>query len=66
MKPPACVACRWGTGTACEKPMNSAASKELEERLKQIQAERRKQDIAWFAPPLEKSEIKQEKKLSTK
>jgi hypothetical protein len=55
MKPPACVSCKWGTGTTCEKPTNSIASKELEQRLKEIQAERTKQDVAWFAPPPEKT-----------
>ena len=61
MKPPACVSCKWGTGTTCEKPTNSIASKELEQRLKEIQAERTKQDVAWFAPP-KAEEIQQKKK----
>lgn len=58
MKPPACVSCKWGKGTACEKPSNTAATKELEDRLKQMQAERTKQDVAWFAPPKESIEKK--------
>lgn len=57
MKPPACTQCKWGTGTTCEKATTNA-SKELEEKLKQIQAERTKQDIAWFAPPKETSSEK--------
>jgi hypothetical protein len=51
MKPPACVSCKWGQGTACEKPSNTAAAKEMEAKLKQMLAERSKQDVAWFAPP---------------
>lgn len=62
MKSPACVSCKWGTGTTCEKPTNSLASKELEQKLKEIQAERTKQDVAWFAPP--KLEETQEKKTT--
>ena len=37
MRPPACVSCKWGTGTTCEKQTNTASHKELEEKLKQIQ-----------------------------
>lgn len=53
MKPPACTQCKWGTGTTCEKPKSNTSSKELEAKLKQIQEERTKQDVAWFAPPSE-------------
>ncbi len=60
MKPPACVSCKWGTGTTCEKPSSSTSSKELAEKLKQMQEERTKQDVAWFAPP--KVEVSAEKK----
>ena len=62
MKPPACVSCKWGTGTACEKPSNTVAAKEIEEKLKQMQAERTKQDVAWFAPPKEESTDKKNDK----
>jgi hypothetical protein len=58
MRPPACVSCKWGTGTTCEKPNSSVASKELEAKLKEIQAQRTQQDIAWFAPPKEVSKEK--------
>ena len=58
MKPPACVSCKWGTGTTCEKPSTSVASKEIESKLKEMMAERTKQDIAWFAPPQEKDKEK--------
>ncbi len=51
MKPPACVSCKWGTGTTCEKPSSTVASKELEAKLKQMAEERMKQDNAWFSPP---------------
>lgn len=56
MKPPACVSCKWGTGTTCEKQTNSTASKELEAKLKQITAERIKQDYEWFAPPVNREQ----------
>ena len=51
MRPPACVSCKWGTGTVCEKPTNSASSKEVKTKLEEMMAERAKQDAAWFAPP---------------
>lgn len=53
MRPPACVSCKWGTGTTCERQSDTAASKELEARLKEMQAQRTQQDVAWFAPPRE-------------
>jgi hypothetical protein len=52
MRPPACVSCKWGTGTTCEKQTNTASHKELEEKLKQIQMARSQMDAAWFAPPV--------------
>jgi hypothetical protein len=51
MKPPACVSCKWGKGTTCEKPSNSTSSKEVTTKLEQMMAERAKQDAKWFAPP---------------
>lgn len=51
MRPPACVSCKWGTGTTCEKPSTTSASKELEKKLQEIQQARQVQDAAWFAPP---------------
>ncbi len=65
MRPPACVSCKWGTGTTCTKESNTAASKELEARLKQMQQERTNQDIAWFAPPVEKQTQQDPKKKTT-
>jgi hypothetical protein len=51
MRPPACVSCKWGTGTTCEKPTSTASGKELEAKLKEMMAARTQQDVAWFAPP---------------
>lgn len=63
MKPPACVSCKWGTGTTCEKQTNTTASKELEAKLKQMAEERAKQDSAWFAPPTTEQNKKEIKPL---
>lgn len=65
MKPPACVSCKWGTGTTCEKPSNTGASKELELKLKEMMAARTQQDANWFTIPTEK-EISLEKKALQK
>ena len=51
MRPPACVSCKWGTGTTCERESNTAASKELEAKLKEMMNARTQQDAKWFAPP---------------
>ncbi len=51
MRPPACVSCKWGTGTVCEKPNNSVAQKEMEKKLKEMLEQRNQQDAKWFAPP---------------
>ena len=56
MRPPACVSCKWGTGTACERPTNTAAAKEVKNKLEEMLAERARQDAKWFAPPVEKQE----------
>jgi hypothetical protein len=56
MRPPACTQCKWGTGTTCEKPSNTASSKELETKLQQIMIERMKQDTKWFQVPQDKKE----------
>ena len=50
MRPPACVQCKWGTGTTCERPSNSMSAKEVADKLAQMKAEREKQDILWSAP----------------
>jgi hypothetical protein len=46
-----CAVNRWGPGTTCERPTNTAASRELQDRLKQMQAERSKQDQMWTSEP---------------
>ena len=51
MKPPACVSCKWGTGTACEKPTNTAAAREVKTKFEEMMAERAKQDAKWFTVP---------------
>jgi hypothetical protein len=56
MRPPACVSCKWGTGTTCERPTNSVASKELDAKLKEMMAARSQQDTMWVAPPKQDSQ----------
>jgi len=54
-----CAVNRWGPGTTCERPTNTPASKELQDRLKQMQAERAKQDQMWtFEEPPQNSIVK--------
>lgn len=60
MRPPACVSCKWGTGTTCEKPTSSASSKEMKNKLEEMMAERAKQDAAWFSPPRDEPIKKEE------
>ena len=48
MKPPACVRCKWGTGTTCERPQVTPATKEVQTSLEKMLAERAKQDEKWF------------------
>jgi hypothetical protein len=43
-----CACNRWGPGTTCERPSNTAASKELQDRLALMQQERSKQDKIWL------------------
>ena len=51
MKPPACVRCKWGTGTTCEKQPDTVAAKEVRSHFEKMMAERARQDAAWFAEP---------------
>lgn len=46
-----CACNRWGPGTTCEKPTNTAASKELQERLVAMRNERTAQDKMWETEP---------------
>ncbi len=52
MKPPACVRCKWGTGTTCEKQPDTVSAKEVKSNFEKMMAERAKQDAAWFVPEL--------------
>ncbi len=52
-----CACNRWGSGTTCERPTNTQASKELQERLEKMRQERSLQDTMW-----ETSEQSTEKK----
>lgn len=56
MRPPACVSCKWGSGTTCEKPQNTQAQTEMKSKMEAMMAERAKQDAKWFAPPQEQEE----------
>ena len=51
-----CACNRWGPGTTCEKPSNTAVSKELQDRLAAMRNERTAQDKMWDAEP-EKKDI---------
>ena len=51
MRPPACVANKWGKGTTNEKITSSESAKELKDKVQQMLLERQKQDSDWFAPP---------------
>ena len=45
-----CARRRWGPGTTCEKQPATPASKELQDRLAQMKAERANQDGMWNEP----------------
>ena len=45
-----CARRRWGQGTTCERPSNSPAAKEMQDRLAQMKAERASQDGMWNDP----------------
>jgi hypothetical protein len=42
-----CACKRWGPGTTCEKPIDSQNAKDLEAKMKEIMAEREKQNNFW-------------------
>ena len=44
-------AARWGPGTTCEKPVNSANSRELESQLAAMRAARESVDKMWHGAP---------------
>lgn len=43
-----CARNRWGPGTTCERPINTPASKEIQDRLAAMQQERSQQDKMWI------------------
>ncbi len=43
-----CARKRWGAGTTCERPPNTPASNELQDRLAKMRAERASQDGMWL------------------
>lgn len=42
-----CAVRRWGPGTTCERPINTNAAKELQEKLAKMNQERLNQDKMW-------------------
>ena len=42
-----CAVRRWGPGTTKERPVDTEASRELQNRLNQMKAERTQQDKMW-------------------
>jgi len=63
-----CSKKRWGPGTTCERPTNTEAAKELQQRVANLQAMRKKQDEIWTVPePMKNSgdEIYDEKNSTT-
>jgi hypothetical protein len=45
-----CALRRWGSGTPCNRPIDTPGSKEMEAKLAAIRAEREKQDKMWDKP----------------
>jgi len=45
-----CALKRWGTGTPCTREPDTAAKKEMAEKLAVMRAEREKQDTMWLQP----------------
>ena len=52
-----CACNRWGPGTTCEKPTNTAGAKELQDRLAAMRNERTVQDKMWDDEPEKKNSI---------
>ncbi len=55
-----CAVRRWGPGTTCERPPQTAASQELDKKLKERLAERDRQLDFWSTAP---APAKQQEKL---
>ncbi len=51
-----CARKRWGAGTTCERPPNTPASNELQDRLAKMKAERASQDGMWNDSDIHPSE----------
>ena len=72
MKAPACVRCKWGTGTTSERLPDTVAAKEVKSNFEKMMAERAKQDANWFpdtslfAEPKPTTTISQQKDISSK
>ena len=47
-----CAIRRWGTGSGYTKECNSAACKEMESKMKDMVAERNRQDAALWGTPV--------------
>jgi hypothetical protein len=54
-----CACNRWGPGTTCERPTNTQASKELQERLEKMRQERSTQDTMWSDTQIEREPKKE-------
>jgi hypothetical protein len=50
----ACAIKQWGHGTPCVKETNTAAAKEMAEKLAKMKAERDRQDATWTTEPDQK------------
>jgi hypothetical protein len=48
-----CALRRWGAGTPCTREPDTAAKKEMADRLAVMRAEREKQDTMWLLPVAE-------------
>lgn len=54
MKAPACVRCKWGTGTTSERTPDTVAANQVKSKFETMMAERAKQDAHWFPLPRER------------
>jgi hypothetical protein len=55
---PSCVRNRWGTGTCTPDKPTTSASKEMNDKLAAIQAERQKQDDKFWAKTQPEPQVK--------
>jgi hypothetical protein len=61
-----CALKRWGTGTPCTREPDTAAKKEMAEKLAIMRAEREKQDTMWLQPAAPSTEKSQKQPLPLK